>query len=160
MAKKSFFHYLEKVKGKENLVIEKINEILNFRNKIKDNKIIKESFTFLHYPEGENFNPVTYSSEEDKMTGTYVPNLEELKKMIIDQNLYSENNSISYSVEYLDSGAIINKSFSTEEYSGDREEGKEYELKIKSSSEVNKKIDEGEKLEKNTATYSSFELKK
>lgn len=156
MSKKSFHFYLEKAQGKENIVIEKINEIINFREKIKDNKIIKESFTFLHYPEGSDFNPSTYTSDESTMTGTYVPNLIELKKMIIEQNLYSENNSISYEIEYLDKDAVVKKIFSTEEKQTEDED----QLEIKSSSEIKKTTDEKEMYQKNTATYSSFELKK
>jgi hypothetical protein len=159
MAKRSFYRYLEMAQDKENIVIEKIDEILNFKDKIKDNKIIKESFTFLHYPEGSEFNPTTYTSDESVMTGIYVPNLIELKKIIADQNLYSSNNSITYSIEYLDKDAVINKNFSTEKYSSEREWGKEDELKIVSSSEIKKKTSEGEKYEKNSATFSSSELK-
>ena len=159
MSKKSFHFYLEKAQVKENIVIEKIDEIINFREKIKDNKIIKESFLFLHYPEGSDFNPTTYTSDESTMSGTYVPNLIELKKIIEDQNLYSENNSISFEIEYLDKDSIIKKIFSTEEYASDREWGKENELKINSSSEIKKKTEEGEKYEKNTASFSSSELK-
>lgn len=159
MSKKNFYRYLEMAQDKENIVIEKIDEILKFKDKIKDNKVIKESFLFLHYPEGSEFNPTTYTSDESAMTGTYVPNLLELKKMIIDQNLYSKNNSITYNIEYLDKNAVINKNFSTEQYSSDREWGKEDELKIVSSSEVKKQTSKGEKYEKNSATYSSSELK-
>ena len=156
MSKKSFHFYLEKAQGKENIIIEKIDEIINFREKIKDNKIIKESFVFLNYPEGSDFNPTTYTSDESTMSGVYVPNLIELKKIIIDQNLYSENNSISYEIEYLDKDAVVKKIFSTEQKQTDIEN----EIKIDSSSEIKKSTDEGEKYERNTATYSSFELKK
>lgn len=156
MSKKSFHFYLEKAQGKKNIVIEKIDEIINFREKIKDNKIIKESFTFLHYPEGSDFNPTTYTSDESTMSGTYVPNLIELKKIIVDQNLYSENNSISYEIEYLDKDAVVKKIFSTKEKQTEQED----EIEIDSSSEIKRTTDEGEKYEKNIETYSSFELKK
>ena len=56
-------------------------------------------------------------------------------------------------------GAIIKKSFGTEEYDGERDEGLEYEKKISSSSEM-KKIDKsGEKYEKQNTTIASSELK-
>jgi len=158
MSKKNFYRYLEMAQNKENLVIEKIDEILKFRDKIKDNKITKESFLFLHYPEGSDFNPTKYTNDESAMSSIYVSNLMELKKIINDQNLYSKNNSITYNIEYLDNNALINQNFSTEEYSGEREEGTEYEKKIVSSSETKKQDELGEKYEKQSTTYASSEL--
>lgn len=160
MSKKNFHLYLEKAQGKENFVIEKINEILDFRKEIKDPNVIKETFTFLHYPEGSEFNPTTYTNDENTMSATYVSNLFELKNMIIDQNLYSQNNSITYKIEYLENDAIINKAFSTEEYSSEREWGQEKEMKSVTSSEIKKVDESGERYEKKSSSFSSSELKK
>ena len=158
MSKKSFYRYLEVAQNKENIVIEKINEIIKFRDKIKDNKITKESFLFLHYPEGSEYDPTKYTNDESAMSSMYVSNLIELKKIIGEKNLYSKNNSITYNIEYLDNNVLINKIFSTEEHGGEREEGTEYEKKIVSSSETKKKDELGEKYEKQSTTYASSEL--
>jgi hypothetical protein len=158
MSKKNFYRYLEMAQNKENLVIEKIDEILKFKEKVKDNKITKESFLFLHYPEGSDYNPTKYTNDESAMGSIYVSNLMELKKIINDQNLYSENNSITYNIEYLEKNALINQSFSTEEYSSEREWGSEYEKKVVSSSETKKQDELGEKYEKQSTTYASSEL--
>ena len=123
MPKKNFHLYLEKAQGKENSVIEKINEILDFRKTIKDSNLIKETFTFLHYPDGSEFNPTSYTNDENAMSAINVSNLSELKNMIVDQNLYSKNNSITYKIEYLENDAVISKAFSTEEYSSERKWG-------------------------------------
>jgi len=160
MPKKNFHLYLEKAKGKENSVIEKINEILDFTKKIKDTNIIKESFIFLHYPEGSEFNPTTYTNDENAMSATNVSSLSELKNIIIEQNLYSQNNSITYNIEYLENDAMINKTFSTEEYSSEREWGDEYEKKITSSTETKKQDEFSEKYEKQFSSFATSELKK
>jgi hypothetical protein len=160
MPKKNFHFYLEKAQGKENSVIEKINEILDFRKGIKDSNIVKESFTFLHYPEGSEFNPTTYTNDENAMSATNVSDLFELKKMIIEQNLYSENNSITYNIEYLENDAMINKVFSTEESSSEREWGDEYEKKITSSTETKKQDEFSQEYEKQFSSFSTSEIKK
>jgi hypothetical protein len=115
MSKKNFYRYLEEASGKDNLVVSKIKEIINFKEKIKNYKILKENFSFYHYPQGNQFNPYIYTNDEYIMSGTYVSSLEELKQMIESSDLYSENNSINYNIEYLENDAVISKSFSTEE---------------------------------------------
>jgi hypothetical protein len=115
MSKKNFYRYLEEASGKDNLVVSKIKEIINFKEKIKNYKILKENFSFYHYPQGNQFNPYIYTNDESIMSGTYVSSLEELKQMIESSDLYSENNSINYNIEYLENDAVISKSFSTEE---------------------------------------------
>lgn len=159
MPKKNFHLYLEKAQGKENSVIEKINEILDFRKTIKDSNLIKETFTFLHYPDGSEFNPTSYTNDENAMSAINVSNLSELKNMIVDQNLYSKNNSITYKIEYLENDAVISKAFSTEEYSSEREWGSEKETKTTDSLEIKKQDETGERYEKQSSSISMSELK-
>jgi hypothetical protein len=83
-----------------------------------------------------------------------------LKNIIIEQNLYSQNNSITYNIEYLENDAMINKTFSTEEYSSEREWGDEYEKKITSSTETKKQDEFSEKYEKQFSSFATSELKK
>ena len=136
MTRKNFHFYLEKAQGKENIVIEKIDEIIKFKQKVKDYKIIKESFSFYHYPQNDEFNPTIFTNDENIMSGTYVSSLEELKGMIELQHLYSENNSIDYSIEYLDKEAIVKKAFSSKEkqdqdsheYSSSEQESSMYKI--------------------------------
>lgn len=136
MTRKNFHFYLEKAQGKENIVIEKIDEIIKFKQKVKDYKIIKESFSFYHHPQNDEFNPTIFTNDENIMGGTYVSSLEELKEMIELQHLYSENNSIDYSIEYLDKEAIVKKAFSSKEkqdqdsheYSSSEQESSMYKI--------------------------------
>lgn len=126
MSKKNFYRYLEEASGKDNLVISKIKEIIKFKEKIKDYKIIKEKFSFYHYPQENQFNPTIYTNDESIMGGEYVSSLNDLKEKIESNELYSENNSISYNIEYLDNDAVINKSFSSEEIEKEDEDSYEY----------------------------------
>lgn len=159
MSKKNFYRYLEEASGEDNLVISKIKEIIKFKENIKNYKILKENFSFYHYPQENKFNPVIYTNDESIMGGEYVSSLEDLKEKIESSELYSENNSISYNIEYLENDAIINKAFSTEEYSSEREWGSEKETKTTTLSEIKKQNETGERYEKQSSSSSMSELK-
>ena len=128
---KNFKVYLERVQKQEDSVIKKINEIIEFKkqNKIKNEDINSEVFTFLYYPEGQDFNPVSYSNIESP-SGFYVPTIEDLLKKISDENLLITNNSLSYTIDFNKDGAQIKQSFSKE-----KEEVKSEDQYSSSSSE-------------------------
>jgi hypothetical protein len=154
---KDFKFYLEMVEINKDIVLSKISEINSFKQGIKKEDINSENFTFSYFPE-RDFNPVIYTNTEGT-TNFYVSTLDDLAEKIKSEKLFANNNTLSYTIEYMEDGAIIKKSFGTEEYGGEREEGMEHEKKIVSSSET-KKIDKfGEKYEKLFTSMATSELK-
>lgn len=118
---KNFKVYLERVQKQENSIIKKINEIIEFKKneKIKD---YSETFTFFHYPEGQDFNPVVYSNIESP-TAIYIDTIEKLlEKISSNDDILNGNNSLSYTIDYNKDGAQIKQSFSKEKEQIKRED--------------------------------------
>ena len=127
---KNFKVYLERVQKQENSIIEKINEIIDFKKKNQLENDYSEVFTFFYYPKGQDFNPVIYSSIESP-TAIHVDTIEKLlEKISSNDDILNGNNSLSYTIDYNKDGAQIKQSFSKE-----KEEIKRDDLYSSSSSE-------------------------
>ena len=111
---KNFKVYLERVQKQENSIVEKINEIIDFKKNIKKEDINSEIFTFIHYPEGQEFSTEVYSSIEGS-NDNKVSTIEDLLKEINNNSyLLTGKNSLSYTIDYNKDNARIQQSFSKE----------------------------------------------
>ena len=132
---KDFKFYLEMVEINKDIVLSKISEINSFKQGIKKEDINSENFTFSYFPE-RNFNPEIYTNTEGT-TNFYVSTLDDLAEKIKSEGKFSDNNTLSYTIEYMEDGAIIKKSFVTEKRSEKKEKTKyEKESSIISTSEL------------------------
>ena len=132
---KDFKFYLEMVEINKDIVLSKISEINSFKQGIKKEDINSENFTFSYFPE-RNFNPEIYTNTEGT-TNFYVSTLDDLAEKIKSEGKFSDNSTLSYTIQYMEDGAIIKKSFVTEKRSEKKEKTKyEKESSIISTSEL------------------------